>query len=52
MSYKTEANKKIESTNRDPIADAAGAHAIGTGIGAVLEGTAAAIPGDPDRDGK
>ena len=52
MSYKTEANKKIESTNRDPITDAAGAHPIGTGTGAALKGTAAAIPCDSDRDGK
>ena len=52
MSFKTEANKKIKSTNRDPITDAAGAHPIGTGIDAVLRGTAAAVLGDSHRDGK
>lgn len=43
MSYKTETIKKTEATNRDPITDAAGAHPIGTGVGAVLGGTAAAM---------
>ena len=41
MSYKTESIKKPEATNRDPITDAAVAHPIGIGVGAVLGGTAA-----------
>ena len=50
MSYKTEANKKIESTNRDPITDAASAKQIGPGIGAVLgKSGAKLIWFDPDE---